>query len=135
MLFNYKLILSFALLVLASIANANEENVARELASAIREDMIVNYSCQEYLGGLARYRQSKRSAISIVSKITGDRNQAVLSTNEIEKYLRASSAQEDLRNKFNELNLEYSDRVKTCQDVVAEHYDRVQVLMAKLEML
>lgn len=135
MCFKYKFLAGLVLLMCAVEASANEEENAGKLGAAIRQNIVVNYTCQEYLGGLVYYRVAKSSATSIFSRITGDKNQTVLDVDKLEKKLKASSLQGDLEKKFNKLKLDYLGRVGVCQDMVAEHHDKVQVLMAKLGLL
>ena len=130
-----KLLLPLLIFLAFSTAGADDAQNANELGKAMRKDMAINFMCQEYLGGLSSYRVAKLSSITTFTRITGDKNKAVLSIDSFEKTLKTSNASSDLKKRFDKMNLSEIDRMSTCQDMVAESYDKVQVLKAKLGLL
>lgn len=105
------------------------------LAAAFQEYMAATYSCQSFLGGTAQYRVAKQLATDTYTKLSGDRNEAVLQINEMEQQIKAAKLKERMEAGFKQLNLEEVDAVKTCQDAVADSLDKVDVMRAKLRLL
>ena len=112
-----------------------ESALGEALAVALTEQMIATYSCQGHLGGLNQYRIAKLDAIETYVRGTGDRNKAVLTIDKIEQQLKESDSQQRLDKSFDEIGLSELNRIGTCQDLVAESNDKVQVLKAKLGLL
>lgn len=98
-------------------------------------------SCQpEGEGG---YRGSTKTVMSrpdplilqTYSRVTGNRNNAVLTMDRIEQAIKAMKSNERLEAQFREMQLSYVDSVGTCQDLIAESMDKVELLQAKLKLL
>ena len=121
----------------SSAWSSDDEDVknARELAKALQEHMVSTYSCQKYLGGLGHYRAAKLFAVQTYGRLTDDRNQAVLTMDRIEQEIKASKIQERLESQFKEMKLSYVVSVGTCQDLISESLDKVELLQAKLKLL
>ncbi len=115
----------------------DDVEIARNLGKAIRDDMAANYMCQDYLGGLGRYRVAKLTATLTLARVTGDRNKAVLSIDKIENVFKEEyvTAKEAFKKNFDKRNLTWVDRMGVCQDMTAESHDKIQVLKAKLGLL
>ena len=132
-------IVSSALLAAAimSTARANETDAAnaRELAKALQEHMVSTYSCQKFLGGLAYYRAAKTLAIETYARITGNRNQAVLTIDGVDQKIKESKCDKQIEAQFKEMKLSEADSMGTCQDLIAESMNKVEVLQAKLHLL
>ena len=127
-----------SLLALSGTAQSTESEDAknaRELAKALQEHMIATYSCQKYLGGLGHYRAAKLQAVQTYSRVTGNRNNAVLTMDRIEQAIKAMKSNERMEAQFREMQLSYVDSVGTCQDLIAESMDKVELLQAKLKLL
>lgn len=118
----------------AQSTESEDAKNARELAKALQEHMVATYSCQKYLGGLGHYRAAKLQAAQTYSRLTGDRNKAVLTMDRIEQEIKATKANERLEAQFREMQLSYVDSVGTCQDLIAESMDKVELLQAKLKL-
>ncbi|WP_155887926.1 hypothetical protein [Cupriavidus sp. WS] len=133
------LVMSAALLAVGTAnvawADATDDANARELAKALQEHMVSTYSCQKFLGGLAHYRAAKTLAVETYSRVTGNRNQAVLTIDGIEQKIKASKFDKQMEAQFKEMKLSEIDSMGTCQDLIAESLDKVEVLQAKLHLL
>lgn len=96
-----KIIGAAAMLIVVASANAlageaeDAEN-ARELARALQEHMVATYSCQKYQGGNGYYRAAKFLAVETYTRLTRDRNQAVLAIDRVEQKIKETKADERL---------------------------------------
>lgn len=129
------LLLAAAIVPAAWSGEVEDAANARELAKALQEHMLTTYSCQKYLGGLGNYRAAKFLAIQTYERATGDRNKAVLTMDRIEQEIKATKASERMEAQFLEMRLSYVDSVGTCQELIAESMDKVELLQAKLNLL
>lgn len=114
---------------------AEDAKNARALAQALQENMVATYPCQKIMGGLGHYRAAKLIATETFSRITGDRNKAVLTINQVEEQIKASNADKNLEAQFAEMKLSEIDSVSTCQQLIDESMDKVELLQAKLRLL
>ena len=135
-----KIIGAAGMLIVVATTNAwageteDAEN-ARELAKALQEHMVATYSCQKYQGGVAYYRAAKLLAVETYTRLTRDRNQAVLAIDRVEQKIKETKADERLEAQFKKDNLSYVDGVGACQTLTAESGDKVALLRAKLNLL
>ncbi|MEL4180221.1 hypothetical protein [Roseateles sp. PN1] len=127
--------LAFVVSGVAATPEIEDAEVATELVRALQGHMISTFACQNFLGGLGRYRAAKRLAVETHVSLTNDRNAAVLAVAKFEKQIKATKSNERMVEKFKKMNLSYLDSVGTCEDLTAQTYGEVEVLQARLGLL
>ncbi|CAG4927238.1 hypothetical protein R69919_05493 [Paraburkholderia gardini] len=116
-----------------NVAWSDEHSDARELAQAIQKQMVTTYSCQKFLGGLGQYRAAKANAEYIYTRVTRDRNAAVLAVEKIDRHIRETGGDEQLDSALK--GLSEIDKTNFCLNSTAEDSDRVRLLEARLHLL
>ncbi|MGF6575097.1 hypothetical protein ABH945_007226 [Paraburkholderia sp. GAS333] len=116
-----------------TVAWSDEHSDARELAQAIQKQMVTTYSCQKFLGGPGQYRAAKANAEYIYTRVTRDRNAAVLAVEKIDHRIRESGGDEQLDSALK--GLSEFDKTNFCLNSAAEDSDRVRLLEARLHLL
>lgn len=122
-------------LLASTAAFGGPKDDARKLGEEVVSYLMTSFACQQYLGGDAHYQVAKEVFKSTYTRLTGDKNQAVIKLNELDVELKSSNAQERLANSFEKTGLDYTGRVGVCQDMISESQDKIELLQARLGML
>jgi hypothetical protein len=125
-------------LIVSNSISANDSNAvanARELGSAAQEHMITAYSCQRYLGGISHYQAAKLSATDLYTRISGDRNDAVIAVSKIDEQIKSQNLDKKIELKFKKMKLSHVDGIGTCQQLIQENYDKIELLKARLRLM
>src|SRR5690606_14966302 len=113
---------------------ADEQELNIDAARAMSAHMMSTYMCQRYYG-MEQYRTAKFIAINLYARISGDRNEAVIAIDGIEKRIEERKGHERLEVEFDEMDLPYVDRVEVCRQLVSESQDRVELEQARMGLL
>lgn len=131
-----QLALVLALLSGPAGADSDVEQAARgkAMAAAMNEYLMAFHMCQRYTGK-AQYIAARSIATNVYEKISGDRNEAVLGIDAIERTIKGLRGDERLEAQFNSDQLPHADRVDFCLDVTEESKRKFEVEQAKNGLL
>lgn len=128
--------LSLGAMSLSALAQSKEVEAERgkALAAAMSEYLMAFYTCQRYTG-IEQYLAAKSISTNLYERVVGDRNEAVLRVDMLDKKIKSMSADQRLEAQFDKDGTSKSDRSDFCYEITEEAKSKFEVEQAKNQLL
>ena len=121
-----------AFFIICPTAYSGSKETARKLGKYLYKSVVLNYMCKDYIGP-EYYEISRIKAIIIYSKITGNKEEAVLQISKIEEKLKTGNLNKSLKINFDKRGLSNKERKSICLEMISKNNKIINSLVEKLK--